>query len=90
MIASGGAANSLRICQIQHCYTLIDESTFYAQSINGLTEIARDMNANIYSLIYAVDFVETAGGGDVIRWLQSSAGNLSEQFGYKNLNKGEQ
>lgn len=86
MIAPGGAANSLRICQIKHCYLLVDESTFIAHPTDNLTEVARSKQANTYSLIYATSFVEQYGDG-MIRWLISHVGKISERFGYKSVIK---
>ena len=84
LLASGGAANSLRICRIKGCYLIVDETTFNTQHIAELSAVVRAPEANVYSLMYATDFFN-AGGAEIINWLTVNVPKLSEQFGYKAL-----
>ena len=81
MWASGGAANSLRICAVQDCFLIIDESSFANLNPQGLIEVARDIGANVYSFVYAVEFAESQHA-PIIEWLTAEVPVLSEQFGY--------
>jgi hypothetical protein len=81
-VSSGGAANSLRICGIRDCHIIVDESSFSTKQRNGLVEIARDPETNLYSFISAIDFAQGAGQ-DILLWVEKEAPRISEQFGYR-------
>ena len=81
-VASGGAANSLRLCSVQGCHLIIDESSFAARPNEDLVEIARDQATNVYSLIYSVEFAQN-GGKAVLDWLREKAPEISAEFGYR-------
>lgn len=81
-VASGGAANSLRLCSVQGCHLIIDESSFAARPNEDLVEIARDEATNVYSLIYSVEFAQN-GGATVLDWLREEAPKISVEFGYR-------
>lgn len=80
-IASGGAANSLRLCSVRGCHLIIDESSFAARPNEDLVEIARDESANIYSLVFSVEFASQSGSS-IIDWLHDNVPKISEEFGY--------
>lgn len=81
-VSSGGAANSLRICGIQKCHLIVDESSFSTKQRNGLIEIARASGSNAYSLIYSNKFAEGTGK-EILLWIAEEAPKLSEKFGYR-------
>jgi len=81
-VSSGGAANSLRICGVQKCHLIVDESSFSTKQRNGLVEIARAPRSNAYSLIYANEFAK-GPGNEILLWIAKEAPKLSEKFGYR-------
>lgn len=81
-VASGGAANSLRICGIRKCHLIVDESSFAASSNNQLVELARDRGTNVYSLIHSHQFSH-GRGSDILSWMVREVPKISETFGYR-------
>lgn len=80
--ASGGAASSLRICEVTSCFLIVDESTFTKNSKGVLIEIARYPGANIYSLVCS----EEACNRDLMPiadWIRDNVPSLSETYGYR-------
>lgn len=81
-LASGGAANSLRICAVQACFTIVDEATFESGTYARLVEIARDPASNLYSLMVSNE-AETGELAPVIAWLREALPDIAAAHGYR-------
>ncbi|GGK21218.1 substrate-binding domain-containing protein [Salinarimonas ramus] len=83
-VATGGAANSLRICSVQGCFTIADEATYDGGGYARLVEIARDPASNVYALMTSVE-AETGELAPVVEWLRDALPALSTGYGYREL-----
>ncbi|MBJ7539906.1 substrate-binding domain-containing protein [Marinomonas transparens] len=79
--AIGGAANTIRICEIKKCFLIIDTSSFEKINSKKLIVISKDLKSNIYSLIYKIE-KENNYLLPILKWIKLNLPKISIKFGY--------